>query len=363
MEEFISQQYSQLQDLVYCDYSRQCPISQNQIDKIQMLGQKIQPSPHSSEDLSEFDRVLDLLREDLTHIFNTSRVRYATVLFPDMKSAIDSIFEGFPWSEGSHFLLDTENSINQNDFSWSINFAISSGATQVDFSNLKSVRSHSHSLLYCTYRPDLLPEITSFVNNGSGNHQVILDATALAPYEYPNLFEHSLDFCVISLERVCGSHLCACLMRLDTADLLAPHFYGGGAVAFSCARTFTHRNFRSHTKRFENGTPSIMHIFTAYYGLQTVNKILSFEEAKENITNVFNGFMEMLRVKFPTLPVHPDPEAHLVHIEFQNASDVHQKLLSKRICTGLEDGAIRFSFGICSKMADIDIISQALESL
>jgi hypothetical protein len=75
------------------------------------------------------------------------------------------------------------------------------------------------------------------------------------------------------MTRICGIELCPALMQLEAAELLAPLFFGGGAVAFRCARTNIHRSFRAHSKRFENRTPPQLAIFCALDGIQVMDEL------------------------------------------------------------------------------------------
>jgi hypothetical protein len=78
------------------------------------------PSPHSSEEQSEFDRSLLLLRKKIACLFGVSLINYDVVVFGSAQSALDEIFEGFQWSRGSTFVIDASFTI---DPTFSIQFA------------------------------------------------------------------------------------------------------------------------------------------------------------------------------------------------------------------------------------------------
>ena len=283
--EFVSNEFPQLSDISYFDYKAAALVSKSQQDLLKTLSNELLPSPHSSEDQSEFDRTLSLLRKNIASLFSTSLINYTVILFQTPREALNTIFEGFPWSHGSKYFIDNSFCIDHSD---AVKFANKNGAVQQTSLNNESNTSQS---LYCmNYTHEDLEKFLSLMKRSGRNH-VLLDSTKTAPYEFVDLSVNNFDFVLLSMKQICGIELCACLIRLDTAEQISPMFYGGGAVAFSCARSFAHRSFKSHTKRLENGTPSLFAIFESYEGLKLMNKMKNSFDVNE----IVNSNMELFK--------------------------------------------------------------------
>jgi hypothetical protein len=173
-DELIAREFPYLGDLHFFDYRTRSPIPTVISDRIRSFGQKLFPSPHSSEEQSDFDRALTLLRKNLTDIFGVSLIHYDVVLFGTAQSALDEVFEGFPWGRGSHFVIDKSFRI---DTTSSVLFAKKAGAILT--TNESS--SSAHSLLCLSYSPENVAKAVNFQRRASGSHHVLLDATQAAP--------------------------------------------------------------------------------------------------------------------------------------------------------------------------------------
>ena len=356
IDDFLNKEYPQLANASFFDYHFTSPISESQISEIKNLGNQLIASPHSSEEQSDFDRVLVLLRKSITELFNTNLINYSVILFQTPEFAFDEIFESFPWSNGSHFVIDENFDICSKQ---SFHYAIKNGATE----SKKDVASKSHSILCLPYSDENVDVALQYQKKGFGVHHVLFDATPAAPFHFPDLTKNPFDFYLISLKKICGIELCAALIKLQAAEQLRPQFYGGGAVAFSCARDLTHRSFKSHTKRLENGTPPHISIFAAYSGLNLLMKF--FSQNKEAITNKLDSYIQQITDFFNEKSnIHFEVNDYTKEITFsvdgKDAKELQLKFIEQKVIIGvIPDNKLRLSFGFGVRDKDI---SQFLES-
>jgi selenocysteine lyase/cysteine desulfurase len=320
---------------------------------VKSLGRKLFPSPHSSEEQSDFDRALWFLRTGIADLFSVSLVNYAVVLFGTAQSALDEIFEGFQWSRGSHFIIDSSFKIGTDS---SVQFAEKAGAVLAT----EESSSSAHSLLCLSYSETNLAKAIKFQSRCSGNHHVLVDATRSAPFAFADLSRNSFDFVILSMKKICGIELCPALMRLEAAELLSPFFYGGGAVAFSCARSPTHRNFKSHSKRFENGTPPMLAIFASLDGLNLMNEFRKRGQTVERVNGLIAKLLEGIQGRFD---VKIDDAEKTVFLKLEKAVELRQALIERGVFVGLEKDYLAISFGIATVEKDVDALVEALLAL
>jgi selenocysteine lyase/cysteine desulfurase len=344
----VTREFPQLADLHYFDYRTRSPLPTVITNRVRSFGRKLFPSPHSSEEQSDFDRALTLLRKGITELFGVSLINYEVVLFGTAQSALDELFESFPWARGSHYIIDKSFKIGTNS---AIRFAETAGAV---FST-DEASSAARSLLCLSYSIDNLEKAIKFQRRGLGNHHVLLDATQAAPYDFADLTRNSFDFIVLSMVKICGIDLCPTLMKLEAAQLLAPLFYGGGAVAFSCARAFIHRPFRAHSKRFENGTPPQLAIFCALDGLNLMIEFKKKLPVVEIVDQLIKRFLEGIKGK---IEFEVDQVEKTVFLKVNDPVGVQQQLIRKRIIIGVEGSRVAVSFGIPTREADVDALVQ-----
>lgn len=385
-EEYINNNYPQLNSASFFDYHFTAPISTSQIQKIKSLGQKLIPSPHSSEEQSDFDRTLSFLRSDIAELFSTSLINYSVILYQTRETAINQIFESFPWNNGSNYIIHPNFDYSIKISESTLNFANKLGAKQIlkeanDFTNsIKSVtKSSSHSLLLTSYydQQESINIANMFQKQGFGVHHILLDATPAAPFHYPNLSTHSFDFVLFSLKKICGIELCALLIKLQAAEQLKPQFYGGGAVAFSCARNLTHRNFKSHTKRFENGTPLLLSIFASYEGLNDITKLTNSNITfNDDTTNNLSEKIDQLMLKMAeqvtqlnsNIKCDVNQWEKTVTFTFDtpgfDAKLMQVKYIENKVIVGVNDNnQICASFGFGVRDADVDHFVEATKSI
>jgi selenocysteine lyase/cysteine desulfurase len=349
-ESLISREFPQLNTFHYFDYYHRAPIPTVISNRIRSFGDKLFPSPHSSEEQSDFDRTLTLLRKNLTDIFGVSLINYEVVLFGTTQSAVDELFEGFQWSRGSHYVIDKSFKINTTS---SILFATKAGGIL----GTKESSSSAHSLFCVSYSRENIEKAINFQMRCSGSHHILIDATQAAPYEFADLTRNSFDFVILSMMKICGIELCPTLMKLESAELLSPFFYGGGAVSFSCARTSVHRHFRSHSKRFENGTLPQLSIFCALDGLILMRELRKsfsvLEKAKELIEKLVKGIEGKYEIEVNEVE-------KMVIVKVENAQFVQQELLKEKIIVGIEKEGLIISIGFPTKESDIEVLIEFL---
>jgi selenocysteine lyase/cysteine desulfurase len=349
---FLAQEFPQLSDLHFFDYRIRSPIPAVITNRIRSFGQKLFPSPHSSEEQSDFDRALTLLRKNITELFNVSLISYDVALFGTPESALDEVFEGFPWARGSHYIID--KSFKTSTAS-AVLFAEKAGAVWATDESSSS----AHSLLCVSYSTENVEKALKFQRRACGSHHVLLDATQAAPYEFVDLSRTVFDFVVLSMVKICGIELCPILLRREAAQLLAPFFYGGGAVAFSCARVFVHRPFRAHSKRFENGTPPQLAIFCALDGLNLMIEFRKKFAVGERVDEVIGRFVAAIEGRFE---YEINKIEKTVFLKVEDAAGLQQQLIRKRVIVGVESGMLAVSFGFPTKDGDVDALIEALQS-
>jgi selenocysteine lyase/cysteine desulfurase len=349
-DSLVASQYPQLAGISYFDYRTSSPSPTIVVDRISSLGRQLFPSPHSSEEQSAFDRALWSLRTGIADLFSVSLLNYAVVIFGTAQSALDEIFEGFQWARGSHFIIDNSFQIGTTS---SIQFAEKAGAVPATDESSSS----AHSLLCISYSPTNVAKAVKFQSRCSGNHHILVDATQAAPFEFADLSRTSFDFVLLSMTKICGVELCPTLMRLEAAELLSPFFYGGGAVAFSCARSPTHRNFLSHSKRFENGTPPMLAIFSSLDGLRLMNEFRKRENVRERVANLIGRFTGAIEGR---LNWALDEVQKTVFVDIEGAAQVRQALAEEGVLVGVEGDALAVSFGLPTSERDVDALVEAL---
>jgi hypothetical protein len=242
-------------------------LSESQKEFSTIFSKTIQPSPHSAgEEETDLSRATMMLRERVPQFFNTSQIQYVVILFPTIFCALDQSFEGFPWVENSDLLYS-------EDFELADHSIFEKFKLKPKSLNSNNIKTRPRSLFCFNSQPSQIESFNQLKSQHPGIVHGICDATHQAPVSFPNLSSNSIDFVLLKLRPLFGATLCACLMKVSTADLLAHLFYGGGVVSFSCARAFSHRNFTDQAKRLENGTPSMVNIFIANEGINLFNKI------------------------------------------------------------------------------------------
>jgi hypothetical protein len=142
----IARFYPELSSVCYLDHRTRSPIPSLIPLRISSFGRSLFPSPHSSEEQSEFDWSLLLLRKKATSLFGVSLMNCDVVLFGFAQSALDEIFAGFQWSAGSQFLTNPSFTIDSTS---AINFAEAAGARP----GQPDISSSAHSLLCIVYSP------------------------------------------------------------------------------------------------------------------------------------------------------------------------------------------------------------------
>lgn len=354
LDSLIAEEFPYLNGKGYFDYDRAAPISHSQIEKIKAVAMKIQPSPHSSEEQSAFDRSLTSIRETLADIFHSSQVSFAVVLFQTREAAIDSIFEGFPWKNG--FSLTVLPNFHV-DISSAVKFPTIYNAAIHD-----TIEKSIQKSLYCfEYDKETTETMINLRKSSSGTRYFLCDATKRGTFDLPDLSQIPFDFTLFSFKQICGADLTACLMRLESADMLVPLFYGGGAVSFSCIREFYHQNFKSHSKRFENGTPSMLPIFSAVTGLdllQKMHKIGNLDERIkqiiENFKNVANSYFEISAENDYTV---------IMSREGWTSTELQSKFAENGVFFGIRDNSLVASFGMASRMQDVEVFHKTAQLL
>jgi selenocysteine lyase/cysteine desulfurase len=339
-EELIARFYPQLSSVSYLDYRTRSPIPSKITSRIASFGHSLMPSPHSSEEQSEFDCSLLLLRKKIASLFGVSLINYDVVVFGSAQSALDEIFEGFQWSRGSTFVIDPSFTIDPTS---SIQFAERAGARP----GIPEVSSSAHSLFCISYSPANSARASDFRRRRPGSSHVLIDATCAAPWAFADLSRNTFDFVLLSMTRICGVELCPALMRLEAAELLAPFFFGGGAVAFSCARTNVHRSYRAHSKRFENGTPPQLAIFCALDGIAVMEELKGAGAGEGAMAR----FVEAAGARWE---LESDEVELVVKVRCPAAAEVRKSLAAKKVFVGCEDDAIVVSFGLPTRERDID---------
>jgi selenocysteine lyase/cysteine desulfurase len=352
-DSLVEREYPYLADLHFFDYRTRSPIPAVISSRIRSFGQKLFPSPHSSEEQSDFDRALALLRKSVADAFGVSLINYDVVLFGTAQSALDEVFEGFPWGRGSHYVIDRSFRVDTRS---SALFAEKAGAVL----STNESSSSAHSLLCLSYSPENVAKAVAFQRRASGSHHVLLDATQAAPYAFADLTRNSFDFVILSMVKICGVDLCPALMKMEAAQLLVPLFYGGGAVAFSCARAFIHRHFSANSKRFENGTPPQLAIFAALDGFNLMTEFRKQFDVNEMADRLIARLLSAIEGRFGFIL---DDVEKTVFVTVGDAAAVQRQLLAKKIIVGVENDAVAVSFGFPSRDGDVDALLAALGDL
>jgi selenocysteine lyase/cysteine desulfurase len=159
------------------------------------------------------------------------------------------------------------------------------------------------------------------------------------------------------MKRICGIDLCPTLLRLEAAELLSPFFYGGGAVAFSCARSPAHRNFLSHSKRFENGTPPMLAIFSSLDGLNLMNEFRKRKNVQQRVGKLIDRFTNGIQGRFDWVV---DQVQKIVFVQMEGAVEVRQALVGDGVLVGVDGNSLSVSFGLPTSKRDVDVLVDAL---
>ena len=106
LEALVGGQFPQLRDIAFLDYDKEWPVPLVSIETTKSLGNKLLPSPHSSEEQSDFDRTLMLLRKAAADLCSVSLANFDVIVFGTAEAALDAIFESFGWTPGSKYIID-----------------------------------------------------------------------------------------------------------------------------------------------------------------------------------------------------------------------------------------------------------------
>lgn len=351
VEALIAEQYPQLNDIVFLDYAREAPVPRCVVEKIRSLGQRLMASPHSSEEQSDFDRVLMLLRKAVASLFSVSLANFDVIIFGTPEAALEAFFESFGWPDGSKYLIHESFEIPSAS---SVEFAERAGASRGTFEANTSVKA----LICVPATSEGAEAVSKLKERKYGTHTVLGDATSSAPFEFANLMENVFNFVLLSMKHICGIELCLAVVKKESAELLVPSFYGGGAVAFSCARSPDHRNFLSNAKRFENGTPPLVNIFAAYEGLLLMNKLRETCNQNERVDALIQKLVDGLKRE-----VRVNHCLKRVYIPVPDSQALHQKLIAQKVFCGVDESNIIVSLGLSSTERDIDRFLEVFASI
>lgn len=376
-DEYLKSNYPQLNSTPFFDYDLTAPISSQQIQTIKQFGQKLIPSPHSSEEQSDFDRTLALLRATIAELFSTNLINYSVVLFQTPEAAVDTLFESFPWRNDSHYIIDPDFQKFVHLTPSTFNFPNKVGATQLlqestHFSEaiqkIPKLKSQSLLLTSFTNGQESIDAAFQFQKQGLGLHHVLFDATPAVPFHFPNLSMHPFNYYLISLKKICGIEFSALLIKHQAAEQLKPQFYGGGAVAFSCARNLTHRPFASNSKRLENGTPSLISIFGSYRGVIDVMKFVNSPinisgqtlTLSQNVDMLMKKLVDGLNQLGKNIQCEINEWTKEVTLQFtdpqcQDAKELQKKFIANQVIVGItDDNTLCASFGFGVREVDVN---------
>ena len=228
LDSLIAEQYPQLSDLAFFDFAHEAPIPKAVMARIKTLGHRLLPSPHSSEEQSEFDRVLMLLRKEVAGLFSVSLANFDVVVFGTPEAAVEAVFESFR-SRESRYVVHESFGI---DTAGAEKLAELAGVKKAAFDSAVS----GPTLLCVSGTQSGVALATEFRSRKPGSVYVLANATPAAPFWFVDLIQNSCDFVLLSMKPICGIEICLALFKKEAAELLVPAFYGGGAVAFSCER-------------------------------------------------------------------------------------------------------------------------------
>ena len=331
--------FPQLEGKGYFASALQAPLSLQQTNFLKEFSTRITPAPHSSEDQSLFDRNSSVFREKICGFLHTSLVQHAVIFYQDKQTALDSIFESFPWVEGSQYIIGLDE-----DMSYPLQFA--SVATEGSSNSV----SKTHSL-YCT-TIDHLDEAMKYRNRVIGKHHVLIDL--VDSYDI-DLSHVPVDFTLLSFPQICGIGLCAAVVRLDTCCLMTPKFYGGGTIAFACARSGAHRSFKSHSARLENGTPSFLNILLAYEGFKV---FLSMEDI--DTCEYARRFADIVKKHSDRLSIEHIGKRVVMRPLLCSAEEFQRTLIERSVFLTVKDNLLVASFGKFNRDEDLRILDNAL---
>ena len=351
VEELVAEQFPQLRDVAFLDYAREAPVPRAAMERVRALGGRLMASPHSSEEQSDFDRILMLLRKAAASLFSVSLANFDVIVFGTREAALEAFFESFGWPQGSKFVIHDKFEV---PCASAVQIAEEAGATRGSFEASANVKT-----LICVPATREGEEAAAKLKDKRyGTHSVLGDATSAAPFRFANLMENVFNFVLLSMKHVCGIELCLAIVKKESAELLVPSFYGGGAVAFSCARSLAHRNFLSNSKRFENGTPPLINIFAAYEGLLLMNRMREMCDQNERVDGLIRRLVDGLGRE-----ARVDYELKRVYISVADSRGVRQKLIAKKIFCGCDDNNLIVSMGLATTEKDIDMFIESFPTI
>lgn len=347
IDEIIFDEYTHLNNKAFFDYETTSPVSKTQINKIKTIFKKIQPSPHSSEEQSIFDRSTFYLRENIADLFFSNQLRCSVVIFPTREAALDLIFESFPWN-GYKLVVDDDFI----DISCSKSFLDKYGVTV-----LKNTGKLPDKSVFCfRYDKNNVPK-----KDHSGSNFFVCDSTRNGCFDLPNLSNSPFDFTLLNLKQVCGADVCVLVLREVSADKLVPFFYGGGAIRFSCATTMDHENFESHSKRFENGTPSMLPIFSACGGIELLKKLKKVGNFSERAKDLCGDLESILRKKLDI--VHRSDYTIKFKSKTISPSDLYNIFIQNNVYFTLKDDYLLAEIGIASHSIELKHLESVVEKI
>jgi selenocysteine lyase/cysteine desulfurase len=288
------------------------------------LGGNCFGNPHSLNPTSAAStRLMEQAREAVLGHFNASPDEYAVIFTPNASGACRLIGEAYPFGARSRFVLTADNHNSVNGIR---EFARARGAATeyVPFGS-PDLRVADDAVRAALSRPRRQRGLFAFPaqSNFSGvqhplswiemareyGYDVLLDAAAYVPANRLDLSLVHPDFVPVSWYKMFGYPTgvgCLIARRAALARLGRPWFAGGTIAAVSVQGGW--HAVADNEARFEDGTPSFLHIPDVQFGLAWVNGIgLNLIRARSNcLTGWMLGRLAGLRHRDgqPMVAVH-----------------------------------------------------------
>lgn len=273
-----------------------------------MLENSVLGNPHSTNPTSQLaGRLVEEARAKVLDFFNAPD--YHCIFTQNASASLKIVGESYPFSQGSRFVLTSDNHNSVNGIREFCN--AKGGSTHYATLNYKDLTIDEYHLSkLLSYRKEGAQSLFAFPaqSNVSGikhdlswiskaqqmGYDVLLDAAAFVPTSRLDLSVHKPDFVSLSFYKMFGypTGIGCLLVRKDTCTKLVKPWFAGGTVTL--VSVVTQNKFLAEgNERFEDGTLNYAGIPAVTFGLEYMEGI-GYERIQQRIQYLIRHLFDRL---------------------------------------------------------------------
>lgn len=277
------------QNHIYLDYTGGNLYPKSLLEKhFEELQNSILGNPHSGNPSSMLSTIkVESARQKVLDFFNAED--YFCVFTQNASASLKIIGEGYPFSEGSTFLLmaDNHNSVNGiREFCNQKRGQVVYVPVQFEDLTIKTGNLENHLLSTQKSNSNLFAfpaqsnvsgvkhDLTWIDKAQNHGFDILLDAAAYVPTDELDLRKYKPNYVSLSFYKIFGfpTGIGCLLIRKDSFDKIQKPWFAGGTVSLVSVNVQKHFLQNNH-ERFEDGTLNYLHIPAIKDGLEFIESI------------------------------------------------------------------------------------------